>query len=55
MGSIVRKKGVLRGLIYIELQVFQYGCMTPSPNITLQVTKIAMKIGITLKIYFDWK
>lgn len=29
--------------------------MTPSPNITLQVTKIAMKIGITLKIYFDWK
>lgn len=29
--------------------------MTPSPNITLQVTKIAMKIGIISKIYFDWK
>lgn len=54
MGSIVRKKGVLRGLIYIELQVFQKRSTTSSLDLTLQETKISMKLVKSQK-YFDLK
>lgn len=37
-------KGVLRGLIYIELPVFQKRSTTSSLDLTLQETKISMKL-----------